>query len=68
MPATTPRQFRLSDDELRKLDDIGWAWGPVKPLSRTEVIREMIRRTWKAESQKIKGLETKKNPNTGETR
>jgi hypothetical protein len=45
MPVTTPRQFRLTDDELARLDAIARRWGPVKPLSRTDVIREMIRRT-----------------------
>lgn len=44
MASTQPRQFRLSDEELADIDEIGREWGPVKPLSRTDVIREMTRR------------------------
>jgi hypothetical protein len=49
MPPTTPRQFRLSDAELDALDELGAIWDPVKPLTRTDVIREMLRRTLLAE-------------------
>ena len=45
MPATPLRPFRLTDEEIARLDDLGRHWGPVKALSRTDVIREMIRRT-----------------------
>jgi predicted DNA-binding protein len=45
MPTTTPRQFRLTDEETARLDALAHRWGPVKPLSRTEVIRELIRRS-----------------------
>jgi hypothetical protein len=45
MPAITPRQFRLGDADLARLDALARRWGPVKPLSRTEVIRELIRRS-----------------------
>ncbi len=41
----TPRQFRLSPEELADIDHIARVWGPVEPLTRTQVIREMIRRT-----------------------
>ncbi len=43
MPATTPRQFWLTPAELARLDNLGCRWGPVVPLTRTEVIRELIR-------------------------
>lgn len=41
---TRPRQFRLTDADLDALDAWGAEWGPVKPLTRTDVIRELIRR------------------------
>ena len=34
---------------LDALDELGAIWGPVKPLTRTDVIREMLRRTLPAE-------------------
>jgi hypothetical protein len=51
MPATTPRQFRLTADDLARLDDLCRFWGgPVKPLDRSESIREAIRRAHQAEA------------------
>ena len=44
MPATPLRPFRLTDEEIARLDDLGRLWGPVKALNRTDVIRELIRR------------------------
>jgi hypothetical protein len=46
----TPRQIRFTPADL---DDIAWLakrWGPVKPLDRTAVLREAIRRARAAES------------------
>ncbi len=47
MPAThTPRtSFRLTEAELERLDDLARRWGgPVRALSRTDAVREAIRR------------------------
>jgi hypothetical protein len=61
MAVTTPSQFRLTPEELAGLDAIAREWGPVKAMTRTDVIREMIRRT-KAEilAKKPRTLTTKR--------
>ncbi len=46
MPATPHTQFRLTPDELAKLDAIARQWGPTKPLTRTDAVRVMIDRTF----------------------
>ncbi len=46
MPAPSePRSLRLAPDEWDRLRRIGHTWGPIAPLSFTEVVREMLRRT-----------------------
>ena len=44
MPATKPRQSRLTDAELAAIDEIARDLGQVGPLSRTDVIRELVKR------------------------
>jgi hypothetical protein len=46
---TVPRQFRFSTAELARIDALAHRWGPVKPLTRTDVLREALRRAWEAE-------------------
>jgi hypothetical protein len=59
MPTTLPRQLRLTDQEWEALGRLAAAWGgPVRPLSRTEVVRELVRRA--------AGQETKKSRRTKE--
>ncbi len=41
MPALS-RHFRLTPERLAKLDELAKAWGPVKPLTRTDVINILI--------------------------
>jgi hypothetical protein len=43
MPATTPTQFRLTDAERARLDELGRLYGtPGRPLSWAEVFRRLI--------------------------
>ncbi len=44
MAATPQTNFRLSPNDLARLDELARRWGPIKPLSRTDVVRELIRR------------------------
>jgi hypothetical protein len=43
MPVT-PRHFRLSEEHLAKIDELGKVISPLCPLSRTDVIRVAITR------------------------
>lgn len=66
MPMTKPRQFRLTDAELAEIDELAKLWGPVEPLTRTQVIREMLKRSRKAE-QKGKRKNSQKSIRRGLT-
>ena len=46
---TKPRQFRLTDAELARIDALARRWGPVKALTRTDVLREALDRAYHAE-------------------
>lgn len=56
-------QFRLSKTELADIDSLGAAWGgAVRPLTRTDVVREMTRRSIEAERALVPPKPAKKNP------
>lgn len=52
---TSPRQFRLTAERLARLDELGRIWGPVKPLTRTDVLNVLIDRAHDAEAKKARG-------------
>jgi hypothetical protein len=48
---TKPSQFRLTDEDLDTITVLAERWGgEVKPLDRTSVVREALRRARAAES------------------
>jgi hypothetical protein len=49
MSKSTPEGFRLTDDDRKRIKELGRIWGPVKPLNKAEVFREAIRRCYEAE-------------------
>jgi len=50
------RPTRFTDEDLEICAKLGRIWGPVKPLDRSAVIREAIRRALAAEEKKkVKG-------------
>jgi hypothetical protein len=49
MPATTPTQFRLTDETKAKIDDLAAWWGGIEPATRTAVVVEAIDRAHAAE-------------------
>ena len=55
MPATTPTQFRLTDAERARLDELGRLYGtPERPLSMSDVIRRLIWHQCPAETATVK--------------
>jgi hypothetical protein len=52
MSKSTPEGFRLTDDDRKRIKELGRIWGPVKPLNKAEVFREAIRRCHEAEARK----------------
>lgn len=58
MAENKPRQFRLNEETLAKIDELAKVWGPVRPLTRTDVIREAIDRIHAGE---VGGKKSKKS-------
>lgn len=52
MPVTPARTVRLTDDEWAAIEELGRTWGPVKPLSPPDVIRELLRLHKKSETKR----------------
>jgi hypothetical protein len=49
-PPVKPRQLRLNDDDMETIAILAKRWGgAVKPLDRTSVVREALRRARVAE-------------------
>lgn len=42
------KNFRLTDEDMAYIARLSAAWGPVKPLNDTDVVREALRRAVEA--------------------
>jgi hypothetical protein len=49
---TEVKSVRLSVDTRAKIEDLGRVWGPVKPLTLADVVRECVERAHKHETKK----------------
>ena len=47
---TTQTNMRLDDDTRTKIDWLSVCWGPVKPLTVADVVRECMRRVHQSET------------------
>lgn len=47
------KSYRFRDADIARLDWLSHRWGPIKPLSETDVIREALRRCMEAEAEKV---------------
>ncbi len=45
---------RLEDESQATVEDLREAWGPIKRLTASDVIREALRRAWMIEARKKK--------------
>ncbi len=53
MPVTIPTQFKLTEAERARLDELGRLLGsPEQPLPMSGVVRLAINRLWEAEARK----------------
>lgn len=49
---TDVKSIRLSVETRSKIEELGRAWGPVKPLTFADVVRECVERIHRQETKK----------------